>query len=179
MTPVSSHARAVILSGPGWDSTVIDHCRQAHRLIAGSRLACCQVRPSSRDTSTRAMLRPSPAIAHPRMVSGPAGISSSSPGTRMSQLSGSGRQRNTLARRRGVGVGVRRKEPIVEGLEVVLRRDGLHGDGGDPLDAAGPDISGHHHPHRAAVGAGQRLEFICQASSTSSDSALVSGMELP
>ena len=39
VTPVSSHARAVTLSGPGWVPTVIDHCRQAHRLIAGSRLA--------------------------------------------------------------------------------------------------------------------------------------------
>ena len=89
VTPVSSHALAVRLIGPGPTSTVIDHSGQDHGLITGCRSACCQLRPSSRETSTRPMPRPSPARAHPLIVSGPAGICISSPGIRMSQLRGS------------------------------------------------------------------------------------------
>src|SRR5258708_10646550 len=46
VTPVSSHARAVTLIGPGRTSTVIDHSRQDHGLMTGCRSACRQVRPA-------------------------------------------------------------------------------------------------------------------------------------
>ena len=53
MTPVSSHARAVMLKGPGWTSTVSDHGRHDNLLGAGCRSACRQVRPSSGEGSVR------------------------------------------------------------------------------------------------------------------------------
>jgi hypothetical protein len=136
---------------PGRAFAVRDHSRHAHWLVTGCRSACRHVRPSSRETSTRPIPRPSPASAHPLMRSGPAGTCSSSPGTRISQLRGSDDNENAVARRCGVGVGLGRKDAIVAGLEVVFRRAGLHGDGVDPLDAASPDISRHHHAHRATV----------------------------
>src|SRR6201993_4490887 len=63
VTPVSSQARAVTLRGPGSTCTVSDQGRHAQRLGAGCRMACCQVRPPSTDTSTRSTVWPSPAIA--------------------------------------------------------------------------------------------------------------------
>jgi hypothetical protein len=39
VTPVSSHARAVTVIGPGRAFTVIDHNRQAHWLITGCKSA--------------------------------------------------------------------------------------------------------------------------------------------
>src|SRR6185369_3684616 len=61
------------------------------------------------------------------------------------------RQRDAFAWRDIAGVRFRRQDAVIECLEVVLRRDRLHGDGSYPFDASGPDVAGHHHSHRAAV----------------------------
>ena len=68
-------------------------------------------------TSTRPMARPSPARAHPRMVSGPAEISASLLGTRMSQLSGSDDNETTRTntwRRRSRPRTRRRRRPTAD-----------------------------------------------------------------
>jgi hypothetical protein len=120
VVPVSSQARAVMLSGPGCTSTVSDQGRHAHRLGGRCRLACRHVRPSSRDTSTRSMPRPSPAIPYPRIVNEPAGILSPSVGMRMSQLSGSNDNAMPVPGGDGVRVGLRGKDAVIEGLKIVL-----------------------------------------------------------
>jgi len=114
----------------------------------------------------------------PRTVSGPAGISSSSAGTRMSQLRGNDdNEMPWLALRR-------RGRPLAEGCDSRWPGSssptaGLHGDGSDPLDAARPDVSRTTTRTGPPWTRGSGSEFISQASTTSRDMALGNGIELP